>query len=79
MNNDSRLALQAMKEVYPTIQEIKDAKMVVAFMGLLFDQYCADRRIKQEEKSAHLMELVAACNFVNAVMEPLAPTTKEVL
>lgn len=79
MNNDLRLALQAMKEVYPTIQEIKDTKMVVAFMGLLFDQYCADRRIKQEEKSAHLIELVAACNFVNAVMEPLAPTTKEVL
>lgn len=76
MNNDLRLALQAMKEVYLTIQEIKDPKMVVAFMGLLFDQYCADRRIKQEEKSAHLMALVDACNFVNAVMEPLTPTTK---
>lgn len=58
---DLRLAVQAMK-------------MVVSFMGLLFDQYCADYEIPEDAKVAHLVGLVDASIFVNEVMEPLKPT-----
>ena len=74
MNRDLQLALQAMKEVYPTIQEIQTIEMVVAFMGLLFDQYCIDHEIPENMKVAHLVGLVDASIFVNEVMEPLEPT-----
>lgn len=71
---DLRLALQAMKEAYPTIQEIQTPEMVVAFMGLLFDQYCTDHEIAEKVKVAHLVGLVDASIFVNGVLEPLEPT-----
>jgi hypothetical protein len=74
MNNDLRLALQAMKEVYPTIQEIKTTEMVIAFMGLLLDQYCADHKVSESQKIHLLMGLVDASMFVNNVLEPLVPT-----
>lgn len=74
MNNDLELALQAMGEVYPTIQEIKTTEMVVAFMGLLLDQYCADHRISNSEKFHYLLGLVDASMSVNAELEPLVPT-----
>lgn len=63
-----------MKEAYPTIQEIQKPEMVVAFMGLLFDQYCIDHEIPENMKVAHLVGLVDASIFVNEVMEPLEPT-----
>lgn len=71
---DLQLAVQAMKEVYPTIQEIQTPEMVVSFIGLLFDQYCADYEIPEEVKVAHLVGLVDASIFVNGVLEPLEPT-----
>ena len=74
MNRDLQLALQEMKEVYPTIHEIQTPEMVVAFMGLLFDQYCIDHEIEDKMKIAHLVGLVDASMFVNEVMEPLEPT-----
>ncbi len=79
MGKDFTLAMKAMQEAYAYLQEIEDPAIVIAFFGLVLDQYCAGHMVSEEAKRALLFALVDASEYVNSVMEPLEPTTMEVM